>query len=116
MKFNDVIAAPVAMLLGCFASVQSDAATPGFRERVRNVHLPEEYHDFGQSKRRALYAFFSEHLKMPHLPEVLDAMVVEPPSRMEVFNDAHPLPPHAIQDADAVRRVLRSLPRPISAR
>lgn len=31
-------------------------------DRVRNVHLPDERHDYGPGKRRAVYAFFAEAL------------------------------------------------------
>jgi len=36
----------------------------GARERVENVHLADEGHDFGPSKRRALYEFFAQHLAL----------------------------------------------------
>jgi len=29
---------------------------------VKNVHLPDEFHDYGFSKRKAAYKFFAEHL------------------------------------------------------
>ena len=32
----------------------------GARENVRNVHLPDERHDFGPSKRQAVYDFFAD--------------------------------------------------------
>lgn len=34
----------------------------GAAERVRNVHLPDERHDYGVNKRRAVYEFFAREL------------------------------------------------------
>ena len=34
-------------------------------EQVENVHLPTEAHDFGYSKRKALYNFISKHFRLP---------------------------------------------------
>lgn len=34
----------------------------GAAERVRNVHLPDERHDYGPNKRRAVYEFFAREL------------------------------------------------------
>lgn len=34
----------------------------GAAERVRNVHLPDERHDYGANKRRAVYEFFAREL------------------------------------------------------
>jgi dienelactone hydrolase len=36
----------------------------GVQQRLKNVHLANEKHDYGISKRKAAYAFFSEHLKL----------------------------------------------------
>jgi hypothetical protein len=30
------------------------------KSQVRNVHLPDERHDFGPNKRQAVYAFFAD--------------------------------------------------------
>ena len=30
------------------------------KNQVRNVHLPDERHDFGPNKRQAVYAFFAD--------------------------------------------------------
>lgn len=30
----------------------------GAKDKVRNVHLPKERHDFGKNKRQAVYDFF----------------------------------------------------------
>ena len=78
---------------------------------VRNVHLPDEDHDFGPSKRRAMYEFFSQQLGMKLLPENVSAIVIERPRQMEVFGETHPLPAQALQGAEAIGRAFRALPR-----
>src|SRR5262249_28534649 len=70
-------------------------ALAGAPDAVRSFHFAEEAHDFGPSKRREAYAFFAEYLGLEPRPEDRDGIVVEPSEAMEVFNDAHPLPPGA---------------------
>lgn len=82
-------------------------------DAARNVHLPDEYHDFGLSKRRAVYEFFAQHLQLPLLPEAADSIVIESPEQMEVFNGSHPLPANALQGSAAVDQALISLPRSV---
>lgn len=36
----------------------------GKKDKVRNVHLPEDGHDFGYSKRKPVYDFLIEHFKL----------------------------------------------------
>ena len=36
----------------------------GAKEQLRNVHLPDERHDFGPSKRQAVYDFFADVFQM----------------------------------------------------
>lgn len=36
----------------------------GAEDRVANAHFPSEGHDYGPSKRRAMYAFLAEHLSL----------------------------------------------------
>ena len=80
-------------------------------DAVRNVHLPDEDHDFGPSKRRAMYEFFAQHLGMKLQPEDLGTIVIERPRQMEVFGESHPYPAHALQGAEAVGRAFHALPR-----
>ena len=35
-------------------------------ENAKNVHLPNEYHDYGISKRKAAYKFLAKHLKLDY--------------------------------------------------
>jgi uncharacterized protein len=71
---------------------------------VRNVHLATEGHDYGPSKRQAIYAFFAEHLRLARegvgLPDGrFDEApnTVEPDEDLHAFDVAHPLPPLALQ-------------------
>ncbi|MDG1806833.1 MAG: DUF1080 domain-containing protein [Pirellulaceae bacterium] len=71
--------------------------------RVANAHFPDEKHDYGESKRRAMYPFFAEHLNLD-LQHVtgsngrVDESFVHPESyeEMLVFNDQNPWPDHAV--------------------
>jgi hypothetical protein len=81
-------------------------------ERVRNVHLPLEPHDFGPSKRKAVYAFLAEALGFEDRPEDLAAIAIEPPGALAVFNTAHPLPPNALRGSEAVAQGFRRLSEP----
>lgn len=88
----------------------------GASERVANVHLPEEGHDYGPSKRQAVYRFFADHLGLEpkavfNAAGELDEsrVTIEPPARLHVFTAEYPIPPHALHDAAGVQRKLREL-------
>jgi hypothetical protein len=75
-------------------------------DQVANVHLPDEGHSYGISKRLAAYPFLAEHLGLSLEPvtgehgEITEAPVeVEPRARFIIFDENHPLP------ADALRGV-----------
>ncbi len=88
----------------------------GAADKVNNVHFANEGHDFGRSKRKLVYEFFAEHLKMEPdrfvaptkvdaerlLVEDLSKIKIESPEQMEVFNARHSRPDHAISGRDAV--------------
>jgi hypothetical protein len=88
----------------------------GVQRNVANVHLPAEGHDYGPSKRAAMYLFMAAQLDL-NLAAVLapDGQVDETPVTIEkaaalhVFTADFPIPPHALHDAAAVERVIRSL-------
>jgi dienelactone hydrolase len=76
--------------------------------RVENVHLPLEKHDYGPSKRAAAYNFLGHHLKLN--PGALpykngyqeDFVKILEPDQLKVFDADHPLPADALQGDDAV--------------
>jgi len=71
--------------------------------RVDYVHLPNEGHDYGISKRTGAYKFFAKHLKLsldnitkPDGSIDESFVVIENQDDMYVFNDEHPRPAHAV--------------------
>ena len=95
-----------------FPFIEHVYSLTGQSGQVANLHLADENHDFGPSKRNAVYAFFAKHLKMTLQREDLTQIVIEPPEQMEVFNQQHPLPKHAVRGAAEVAKAFESLPRP----
>ncbi len=107
-----------------FPFIQAMYDVAGAGDRVRNVHFADEAHDFGLSKRKAVYAFFAKHLQMQpnrfiapgsnkpdaleSLPEDLKKITIEPPEKMEVFNETHPRPPGALQGTAAIARAFET--------
>jgi hypothetical protein len=81
----------------------------GHPERVRNLHFAGEAHDYGPSKRKAVYAFFAESLGLKLLDEDLGKIRTEKPEVMEVWNAKHPLPEHAIKGKEAVAKAFAKL-------
>jgi hypothetical protein len=75
---------------------------------VENVHLPAEKHDYGYSKRTAMYNFMAHHLELNlgALPYdegfQEDFAEILQPGQLKVLNAAHPLPDSALQGDQAV--------------
>jgi len=99
-----------------FPFLQSIYAHYGTRQNVANVHLENEGHDYGFSKRAAMYRFMAERLGL-NLTAVQNPageidetpLTVEPAVALHVFDAAFPLPSHALRDAAAIARALRDL-------
>jgi dienelactone hydrolase len=92
----------------------------GAGKDVQNVHLPNEKHDYGPSKRQAVYAFFINHLHLDpthlpadptHAPQDLQisekGVVVLPVEDLRVFDAEHPRPADAVTGNDAVMALLK---------
>ncbi len=87
----------------------------GAADRVQNVHLPDEGHDYGPSKRAATYAFLERVIGIAPAP--LDAegkvdergVAIETAKQLRTFTGVDPLPAHALRDAQAVAERLREL-------
>lgn len=94
-----------------FPFIRSIYELTGHADRVANVHLADEFHDFGPSKRRATYSFFARHLGLTDRPEVAATITIEIPRQMEVFGPTHPLPAAALRGAEEVGRAFLALPR-----
>ncbi|HET6327220.1 MAG TPA: hypothetical protein VFG04_21240 [Planctomycetaceae bacterium] len=83
----------------------------GAGARAENVFLPKEAHDFGPSKRAAVYSFLARNLGFDDGPENLSRIAIEPPEQMEVFSASHPLPATAARGSAAVARAFAALQR-----
>jgi len=76
----------------------------GAEDNIEYLHLPDEGHDYGPSKRAGTYKFFAKHLKLS-LDKVTGPdgsidesfVVVEKMEDMYVFNDEHPRPAYAVK-------------------
>jgi hypothetical protein len=80
-------------------------------KNVDLVHLANEEHDYGPSKRKALYSFMAKHLRL-NLKAVTgsageideSAAKVLDQRELEVFNEAHPRPANAVMgDAEVLK-------------
>jgi pimeloyl-ACP methyl ester carboxylesterase len=86
----------------------------GKKDQLEAVHLADEKHDYGPSKRKAMYGFMAKHLGLD-LKAVTDAQgnIDEEPSKLleikdlEVFNAAHPRPANAVMGDEAVLSLLK---------
>ena len=80
--------------------------------KVENVHLPAEKHDYGYSKRVAMYNFMAHHLglninDLPYENGFLEDFVrVLPREQLMVFDAAHPRPADALEGDEAVMELL----------
>jgi len=85
----------------------------GKQNLVENVHLPDEKHDYGPNKRKAMYAFMAKHLNLDS-KAVLDAQgnIDESLSKvleqkdLAVFDAEHPRPTNAVMGNEAVLKLL----------
>ncbi|NLZ06334.1 MAG: acetylxylan esterase [Phycisphaerae bacterium] len=77
------------------------------QDRVENLHLADEGHDYGWSKRIGAYKFLAKHLGLS-LANVIDRegridetpVVIEKIEDLYVFNAQHPRPAHAVGPTD----------------
>lgn len=81
-------------------------------DHLQLLHLDTEKHDFGPSKRTAVYEFFAKHLNLSPQPEATETITIESPQALQVFGDNHPLPAHAIHGSTQIAKSFSQLPRP----
>lgn len=79
----------------------------GAESQVRNVHLPDERHDYGANKRRAVYAFFARTLGLDASQVDEDRVRVLPEAALRTFRGE--LPPHAVRSRCELERVIEKL-------
>lgn len=88
----------------------------GAADQVTNVHLADEGHDYGPSKRAALYRFLAKQFALD-LRAIQDASgaidesraTLQRPAQLRAFDADFPIPPHALHTAAAIEESLRSL-------
>jgi len=91
----------------------------GAADKVTNVHLPDEGHDYGPSKRAAVYRFLAAQLGL-NLAAVTNAagqidesrITLDRAATLRVFTADFPVPPHALHDAAAISRAFTALQKP----
>jgi hypothetical protein len=102
-----------------FPYVQNVYRLFGAADKVENVHLAAEGHDYGPSKRAAAFKFFARHLGLdlsrvadPVCYEGIDEnrITIERPDRLHVFDDHHPRPSHALKGDEAITAALQARP------
>ncbi len=70
----------------------------GAKDKVSNVHLPNEGHDFGPSKRNAVYDFFIEVFGLDRSKLDESKVTIEPHDAMKSFgHDGEKMPANAIR-------------------
>jgi hypothetical protein len=86
-----------------FPYIRSVYRLYGAESLIENLHLPDEDHDYGFSKRDGAYRFLAKHLKLS-LDKVTapdgsideSLVVLEPQRDLLVFGPDHPRPSHAV--------------------
>jgi hypothetical protein len=81
-------------------------------QNVENVHLPNDQHDYGPTKRQPMYAFLIKHLRLDASQITKDGEVDESGiavlsiDDLTVFNKQHPRPADAVDGNAAVLKLL----------
>lgn len=91
-----------------FPYIQNVYRLYGAADSVENVHLVEEGHDYGPSKRKAAYLFFAKHLGLSTEKISEAGIKIENREIMRVFNPEHPLPANALQTDEAISDALKA--------
>jgi uncharacterized protein len=81
-------------------------------KNIENVHLANEKHDYGFSKRMAAYRFLAKHLKLKlkkvkrdgKIDEFVNSVLSE--AKLKVFDQAHPIPKNALTGDSAIMKLL----------
>jgi uncharacterized protein len=85
-------------------------------ENIENVHLEREGHDYGPTKRQAVYSFFVRHLHLNDTSrKTAEGLIdegsnpIEAIETMRAFNPAHPLPSNALKTEKEILAKIKSL-------
>ena len=79
-----------------FPFIQKLYALSGAPQAVKNVHFAEEGHDYGPSKRAALYAFIGHQWNLDPSRAQDRAVTLRSAAELFVISDDQPLPTHAL--------------------
>ncbi len=81
----------------------------GATDKIENVHLANEKHDYGPSKRQAAYPFLAKYLKLDLKKVLVDGKIDESANKvltqteLQVFDEKHPRPANAVMgDAEVM--------------
>ncbi len=81
----------------------------GHSENVENAHFPQDNHDYGDNKRRAVYPFMAKHLGLdlskalnPDGSLLEDMIVIEDQKQLYPFDKNNPFPSTAIRHNSGV--------------
>lgn len=77
----------------------------GAPDEVENVHFAEEGHDYGPTKRRAMYRFVAKHWHL-RAGDADETDSVADPASLRVFGPGHPRPDRALLGAEAIAAAL----------
>jgi dienelactone hydrolase len=91
--------------------LQKIYAMAGAAKNVENVHLPAEGHDYGPSKRQAMYQFMAKHLKLDTAALDESKVAVEDEQAMHVFADAAALPAGTCRSMAEIEKSLKDMQR-----
>jgi uncharacterized protein len=75
----------------------------GKEENVESSHFPEEGHDFGPSKREALYRFVGKIFQLDPDKAQEESVQTLPGAELRAFNESHPVPPGSVLPNSKVR-------------
>jgi len=78
----------------------------GAEDRIENLHLEDEDHDYGYSKRVGMYKFMAKHLRLdlgrvsnPDGTVDESKVAIQKQADLRVFTPEHPKPDHAVKSA-----------------
>ena len=96
-----------------FPYIQKVYGALGKSDHVENIHLAEEKHDYGYSKRLAAYHFFSKHLNLEYTKsskkDSIDESFIKilPFEKLKVFTPENPRPPTELKNEYDVLQFLQ---------
>ena len=103
-----------------FPYLQRVYAAYGYPERIHNAHFPDEQHDYGPSKRTAVYAFLARELDLDVSAVTTragaideSAVVLRPRNELLALTGEHALPATALQTTQAVLQAWKALERKV---